>query len=246
MTSYNKNEPETIRSMFNSIAQSYDRTNAVLSFQMHKIWNAALVRQAVLSSNPDVYLDLCSGTGAIAFEFLHKTSSTPKVYLLDFSEEMLAYAQDKARSQQLEHHDLTFLQADAQVIPLPDNYVDCATIAYGIRNVMQPQDCINEVYRVLKPNGTFGILELTQPSNALLRLGHGIYLRTVLPLIGKILTSNKEAYNYLCNSIHTFIPPEEIERLMQNAGFKNIKKTAFCKGVATILIGNKTQITQNN
>lgn len=239
MTLYHKNDPETIREMFDSIAKNYDRTNAVLSFQMHKRWNQTLIREVILPTNPSTYLDLCCGTGAIAFEYLKKTSSDPKVYMLDFSGEMLAYARAKAESEGIDHFDITYFQADAQSIPLPDDYIDCTTIAYGIRNVKHPELCFKEVYRVTKPGGVFGILELTQPANPVLRFGHGIYLRTFLPIMGKLLTSNKDAYRYLCNSIHTFIPPEKLQELFQFAGFNEIKTLSLMGGIATILIGKK-------
>lgn len=240
MTSYDKNDPETIREMFNSIAKSYDKANGILSFQMHKRWNNALVREAIMPYRPEKLLDLCCGTGEIAFSYLRQsTAHEPKVYLLDFSEEMLSYAREKAEADNLSHYDVVYFQADAQSIPLPNSYIDCTTMAYGIRNIKNPKICIDDVYRVLKPGGTFGILELTQPSNPLMRLGHTLYLRTVLPLMGKIITSNKQAYDYLCRSINTFIPPEKLEEMIKNAGFKDIKRLSLCGGVATILIGKK-------
>lgn len=245
MTRYNKNDPDTIQEMFNSIAQNYDKTNAILSFQMHKRWNQSLIQEVLVNQSPSTILDLCCGTGAIAFEYLKhlkplKDIPPPtKVYMLDFSKEMLSFARKKAELEKLNQHNISYLQADAQHIPLSANSIECATIAYGIRNVKQPQQCLNEVYRVLKDGGTFGILELTQPTNPVLRLGHGIYLRTVLPIMGKIFTSNEGAYRYLCNSIHTFIQPDALMTLMETARFKDIRRISLMGGVATILIGRK-------
>lgn len=248
MKSYNKNDPSTIQEMFNSIAENYDKTNAILSFQMHKRWNQALIQEVLVAEGPDSMLDLCCGTGAIAFEYLKqkqiksrsRDAVPSKVYMLDFSVEMLAYAKKKAEAENFAQFNITYLQADAQSIPLPDDCIECATIAYGIRNVKQPQQCLNDVYRVLKRGGTFGILELTQPTHPLLRLGHGIYLRTLLPIMGKIFTSNEGAYRYLCNSIHSFIQPDALVALMETAGFSEIRKTPLMGGIATILIGKKT------
>ena len=236
---YNKNDPETIRSLFNSIAKQYDRTNAVLSFQMHKRWNQALIQEALVPANPSVFLDLCCGTGAIAFEYLKSARHPKKAYMLDFSEGMLEHARYRAKELAIVHHEITYLQADAQHIPMMTESVECATIAYGIRNVKHPSKCIQEVYRVLAAGGSFGILELTQPTNPLLRFGHRFYLRTMLPLIGKLLTSNRDAYRYLCNSINTFIPADELERLMRSAGFRDIHRHAFLGGIATLLVGKK-------
>lgn len=245
MKLYNKNDPATIQEMFNSIAENYDKTNAILSFQMHKRWNQALIREVLMSKQPDCLLDLCCGTGAIAFEYLKQTKARSnlhapsQIYMLDFSEEMLAYAKKKADAQKLNQFNLSYLQADAQCIPLPDSCINCATIAYGIRNVKQPKKCLEEVYRVLKTGGSFGILELTQPSNSVLRLGHGIYLRSVLPIMGKIFTSNEEAYQYLCNSINSFIKPEILSHFMKEVGFRDVQNIPLMGGIATILIGTK-------
>lgn len=225
--------------MFNSIAQQYDRTNAILSFRMHKWWNRTLINQAIVPARPAVLLDLCCGTGAIAFEYLKQTQDPVKTYMLDFSEGMLACAQRQAQQYNIEHHDIHYLQADAQVIPLLGNSVNCATIAYGIRNIKEPSRCIKDVYRVLKPGGTFGVLELTQPKAPLLKFMHSFYLKNCLPLIGKLVTSNKEAYNYLCNSIHGFTPPEQLKRMMKEGGFQNIQQHSLLGGVATVLVGIK-------
>lgn len=240
MQQYNKRDPDSIRKMFNSIAENYDKTNAILSLQMHRRWNSALVKNAIMPAKPKILLDLCCGTGAIAFEYLQSTQQPTKAYLLDFSEGMLECAQERAKTKNLQQHDINFLQADAQTIPLVENSVDCATIAYGIRNVGDPEKCIRDVYRVLRPQGTFGILELTQPKNPLLCFGHKIYLKTVLPIVGKLTTANQEAYEYLCNSIHSFIPPKSLSDAMALAGFTNIRKTQYLGGVATLLIGTKS------
>lgn len=235
---YNKNDPETIKAMFNSIAFNYDRTNAVLSLNMHKRWNATLVQEVLVNERPDVLLDLCCGTGEIAFSYLKYATTTTKAFMLDFSEGMLEEARKIAVALKLSQ-EISYLQADAQSIPLMNDTIDCATVAYGIRNVKKPQKCLEEVFRVLKPGGSFGILELTQPSNLFMKIGHKFYLKQILPLIGKLLTSNKEAYQYLCNSIPNFIPPEDLETLMRNVGFRIQKRKSLLGGVATILIGRK-------
>lgn len=239
MSSYNKNDPQTIQKMFNSIAKQYDRTNAILSFRMHHQWNRTLIKKTIIPAKPEVLLDLCCGTGAIAFNYLKTTQEPTKVYMLDFSEGMLNCAQSQAKKLDIGHHDVHYLQADAQIIPLLGNSVHCATIAYGIRNVKDPNLCIKDVYRVLKPGGTFGILELTQPKHPLLNFTHSFYLKNILPLLGKLATSNQEAYDYLCNSIHTFIPPERLINLMETVGFKNIQQHSLMGGVATVLVGKK-------
>lgn len=241
MQHYDKNDPKTIQNMFGSIAQSYDKTNAVLSFQMHRYWNSQLIRQTTSVSKPGVLLDLCCGTGEIAFTYLKKSTMPCQVTLLDFCEEMLGCAKEKARQLKYDsQHNLTYLHADAQSLPISDNSIALATMAYGIRNVKDPAKCAREVLRVLQPGGVYGILELTEPKNPILRYAHNLYLRTFLPILGKCLTSNQEAYKYLCNSIHSFIKPLELERILVDTGFEQTKRIPLMGGIATILIAKKT------
>jgi demethylmenaquinone methyltransferase/2-methoxy-6-polyprenyl-1,4-benzoquinol methylase len=239
MTHYNKNQPETIQEMFGSIAKRYDLTNAVLSLQMHKFWNAQLVKKVSEKRNISSLLDLCCGTGDIAFAFLKGQNQPHKAMMLDFCGEMLACAKKKAANLKLNYHNLSYLEADAQSIPLPSDNFPCATMAYGIRNIKDPLKCFHEVYRVLEPGGIFGILELTRPENKLIRCGHRIYLKTVLPLFGKWLTTNEEAYQYLRNSIDHFTPPAQLVAQLAQAGFTGIRLYPLTLGTATIFIGHK-------
>ena len=238
---YNKNDPATIQSMFNSIAKRYDFTNSVLSLQMHKSWNRALVAAVGGTSKADSLLDLCCGTGDIALAYLQVAKAPCKVFLIDFSTDMLACAKEKSKQLGASGHRLEFIEADVQELPLPDAIADCATIAYGIRNVKDPIKCFHEVFRTLKPGGRFGILELTQPTNPVMRLGHSLYLRTILPLLGKWLTANQAAYDYLRASIHTFITPAHLEKLLKEAGFINTYRKPLAGGIATILFGQKPE-----
>lgn len=237
---YQKESPSTIQSMFNSIANRYDLTNSVLSLSLHKIWNRTLVKQ-LLKRQPSAstYIDLCSGTGDIAFEYLKKASPC-QASLIDFSSEMLAKAKKKEPSAPL--HKISYMEGDVQDLQLSNDTADCASMAYGLRNVQNPALCISEVFRVLKPGGSFGILELTRPSSFILRMGHRLYLKTFIPLFGKLLTNNQQAYQYLCKSIENFIEPIEIENMMKKQGFIQTKCYPLVGGVATIIIGNKDNL----
>lgn len=236
---YDKEDPKTIESMFDNIAERYDVTNSILSFSLHKRWNHTLVKEVLLTNPNHTYLDLCAGTGDIAFDYLHSVTTPCRSYLMDFSAEMLEKAKIKASKKSFSLNNLFYIKGDVQEIPLGDQSVDCATMAYGIRNVQHPSKCIKEVFRVLKPGGNFGILELTRPKNRFLRLGHHFYLTKILPLLGKFLTNNKDAYHYLCQSIDQFISPLEVQELMAKEGFSTIKQLPLLGGVATILIGRK-------
>jgi demethylmenaquinone methyltransferase/2-methoxy-6-polyprenyl-1,4-benzoquinol methylase len=246
MNTYNKNRPQTIQSMFNSIAQRYDRTNDAMSFYLHRRWNNELVKRVQSHQTAHRLLDLCSGTGDIAFNYLKPLKFPCEAFLVDFSSEMLACAEAKATSLHLQHHTLNFIVADVQRLPFENQMMDCATMAYGIRNVHHPIQCIQEVFRVLKPGGCFGILELTRPQNKLLRFGHQIYLRTLLPLLGKWITKNEDAYHYLRQSIHNFIAPDVLEDNLREAGFIKTSRYSLAGGIATIITGYKPlNYTQN-
>lgn len=240
MPEYKKGNPETIQEMFGSIAEQYDKTNAVLSFNLHKYWNKCLVDTVIKGCEPfsDI-ADLCCGTGEIALTYLKQNPPECSVYFIDFCKEMLACARDKAQHDAFKKYKLTYMQTDVQEIPLYDASIDYATMAYGIRNVKDPAQCLREVHRILKPGGRIGILELTQPENPFLRLGHKMYLKGVLPLIGKAITSNREAYQYLCNSIQGFIKPREIEKILLEIGYDSPCITPLTGGIATIISARK-------
>lgn len=243
---YRKSDPQSIREMFSSIATRYDTGNAALSLQLFRSWNRRLIQQVLLTPEPvDTVLDLCCGTGEITFTYLralHKLSNgCPKVNitLVDFAEGMLHEAERKAAQEPFPQASLVFRVGDAQAIPLPDCSVDAVVIAYGIRNVANPQKCIEEALRVLRLGGRLGILELTRPQNPLMRFGHTVYLRTVVPLLGKWITSNPHAYHYLCQSIESFVPAERLHQLMQQVGFVECTCQSLTGGIATLLFGRR-------
>lgn len=239
MKSYHKSKPETIQAMFGSIASQYDKANSILSFRLHNVWNKKLVKLVYGSSSVNSIADLCCGTGEIAFTFLKQSKVPCEVALVDFCQEMLDCAQFKAEKCSFSDHRLRYLCADVQQIPLENSSIDAATMAYGIRNVQDPKKCLQEVFRILKPGGKVGILELTRPSNSVMQLGHRVYLKTVLPILGKLITSNKDAYSYLCNSIQAFVDPDELKQMLIATGFDNVAITRMHGGIATIITATK-------
>lgn len=239
MTYYTKEKPETIQAMFGSIADNYDRANGILSLRMHRSWNSQLVNLIIGKTRTPLLLDLCSGTGDIAFDWLGKSFHKKEAILLDFCQEMLDCAKIKAEKAAYTNHKISYIQADAHHLPLEDNLAPAATMAYGIRNLNDPLKAMKEVHRVLKPGGVYGILELTRPENKVVRFGHEIYLKNLLPLLGKMVTKNKEAYDYLCGSIEKFTPPQKLEELLKEAGFSHTERHPLTFGIATIILATK-------
>lgn len=232
---YKERDGSAVKTLFGKIAKQYDTTNAILSFQMHTLWNQKLVH----SVKGPILLDLCAGTGEIAYRFLKKQHTPQQVILLDFCPEMLEIAKTKKHVFEQQGHTLQFIQADAASIPLADNSVDSVSIAYGIRNVVDRTSCLKEVHRVLKPGGTFSILELTEPKRPLLAKLHRFYLNRLLPKIGGFLTKEKEAYQYLSNSIQEFIKPEELKKSLLAASFRDISVLPLTFGIATLIQSKK-------
>lgn len=222
--------------MFGAIASRYDRANAILSFNLHKHWNRQLAKHATSQSPGSNYLDLCSGTGDIAYFLAEYASSPSKITLLDFCPEMLEIAKTKAP---MSDHEFTYIQGDAQVLPFQNNSFDSITISYGIRNVKSPIRCIKECKRVLNEDGVLSILELTRPTHPIMRFGHRCYLKGILPLLGRLITENKQAYQYLCSSIHHFVAPEELAQTMRDVGFGNVSIRPLTGGIATLVTAVK-------
>lgn len=238
---YDKKSPETIQAMFGSIAKYYDRGNALLSFNMHRLWNRALVHEIRGSLPHGDLLDLCCGTGEIGLGYLQHAPAECHLHLLDFCEEMLHFARAKVQKASLAQptSHIHYIHGDAQEVPLENESVDFVTVAYGIRNVKDPARCCREAFRVLKPGGRFGILELTRPSHPFLRQGHRIYLGTILPILGRLAAANGQAYQYLRDSIENFINPNELKTVFEECCFEPVWTRPLMGGIATIIVGSK-------
>jgi demethylmenaquinone methyltransferase / 2-methoxy-6-polyprenyl-1,4-benzoquinol methylase len=228
---YSKDAPETIRAMFGAIAPGYDRANAVMSLGTHHLWNQALARAALIDK-PRRLLDLCCGTGEIAFR-CHRLQPQLEMTLVDFCPEMIALAQEKGRRMGWEG---PCLVGDAHQIPLADGSFDSVTCAYGLRNLHSPAQAAAEVHRVLRPGGLWAILELTRPQIPLLGQLHRLYLRSALPLLGYLAAGDRDAYTYLPRSIEACSPPETWKALLQQAGFTPLREKRLLGGIATLLL----------
>ncbi|MDF2550277.1 MAG: menG [Chlamydiales bacterium] len=223
--------------MFSRIAKSYDRTNDVLSFSLHRRWSQKLIQALQRRTSIAHFLDLCAGTGQISQAFLKSDHTLKEMHLLDFCPEMLAVARFKLSAENT--CALNFIESDASQIPLKDSSLDAVAIAYGIRNVKSPKEVCLEVHRVLKKGGAFALLELTRPTWFPLNALHRLYLKKILPYFGKWLTSNPAAYRYLSESIDTFMAPDEMAKTLQESGFEAIEKIPLLGGVATLILASK-------
>ena len=218
--------------MFASIARRYDLANDVLSFGVHRLWRRKLVRMAALRPDSRV-LDLCTGTGDLAFALSRGLHTSGRVYGLDFVAGMIELASEKKRSTQISAP-VYFFRGDAMTLPFADRSFDAVTISFGIRNVDNVVECLREIERVLVPGGKALILEFGQPTIPLFREAYNLYSAHVMPLLGKLLTGNRAAYEYLPRTSKAFPAGESFLELMRAANFSSASASSLFGGVAYI------------
>ena len=222
-----------VREMFSLIAPRYDLTNDILSLGLHRRWRQQAVRLSQAGVGQSV-LDCATGTGDLALAFKRQVGPSGTVIGTDFCPDMLAVAPAKAQSAALE---VRFEVADATALSYPNGRFDIASIAFGIRNVDDPLACLRELARVVRSGGRVGMLEFGQPRGgfgALFRL----YSRTLLPLIGSLLTGSREAYEYLPRTSAAFPAGDRFLALMDEAGcFERRTAHPLTFGTAYVYLG---------
>lgn len=221
-----------VEAMFAAIADSYDLNNRVHSLWRDQAWRRATVRLADLQPG-DVVVDVACGTGDLSMAFADAGAS--RVLGLDFTVNMLKVAEHKATPTR-EHGtnpSPTYIAADAMQLPLEDACADVVSIAFGIRNVAEPQRAMREFYRVLKPGGRLLILEFCMPTNAVLQRMYRFYFHHVLPRTASLIARDRSgAYRYLPRSVDTFLSKEQLTTMMSNSGFQDITTKSLTCGIA--------------
>lgn len=228
---------DEIWKMFDEISPTYDLLNHLLSFGIDVYWRRKLVKY--LPKSKDIkLLDLATGTGDQLITIIKKAKQVKSALGIDMSEEMIRHGTRKIIDKSYAHQ-VTFMTGDATDIALKDESVDCVTMSFGIRNVVDVEKCLKECHRVLSPSGKVLILEFSTPSNKLLKSLHFFYLRHILPFIGGVISKKMGAYRYLNKTIETFPSGSLFCELLQKAGFIRIKAIPLTFGVATLYIGEK-------
>lgn len=223
-----------VRELFDRIAKQYDLINDIQSFGLHRIWKKWLWLLA--QPQPDAkVLDLCCGTGDIAFLFAEKSC---KVTALDFSEPMLEVA--RSRQARLEpKHPVEFLHGDAMNSGFHDNSFDFITIGYGLRNLADYGAALAEMKRLLKPGGKLLILEFGKPDSIFLRAAYFAYLALAVPIFGRIFCGDKDAYTYILESLKDYPAQRGVNDLLEVIGFENTRITNFFGGTMSINAATK-------
>lgn len=226
---------EQVTKMFDTISGDYDGLNRVISFGIDIKWRKKVVK-IVKESNPDTVLDIATGTGDLAINLAETNAS--KIVGLDISGGMLEIGKEKIKKKGL-HSKIDMILGDSENMPFEDNAFDAITVAFGIRNFETLENGLKEIYRVLKPNGTFVILETSIPTKTPYKQGYKFYTRYILPLIGKLFSKDRSAYKYLCESASVFPYGEALNNILRKIGFINVEDFPQTFGVATIYKSSK-------
>jgi demethylmenaquinone methyltransferase / 2-methoxy-6-polyprenyl-1,4-benzoquinol methylase len=224
---------EQVHKMFSQIAPRYDAANDVMSLGIHRLWRRTAVRLSGAGPGQAV-LDCATGTGDLALAFKRAVGPSGSVLGTDFNADMLAPAPAKAKAAGLE---VAFEVADAMKLPYGDGRFDVASIAFGIRNVDDPQVALGELGRVVKPGGRVLVLEFGQPTG-LFGLLYRPYARWVMPLVGGLLTGSRAAYEYLPRTAAAFPCGERFLALMRATGrFERCTARPLLWGLANVYVG---------
>ena len=221
--------------LFAAIARRYDLLNDLQSFGLHRVWKRRVVALAALKPGERA-LDLCCGTGDIAFGL---AGCGAEVTGLDFSEKMLEVAQARLRNSKSDVGRLNFIQGDAERIPFPDNSFDAVTVGYGLRNLSSWETGLREMIRVAKPGGRIVVLEFGKPANALWRRLYFTHLKCSVPVIGLIFCGRADAYAYILESLKHYPAQRAVAEKMGELKLANVRTVDFVGGAMAINFGQK-------
>ena len=220
-------QPERVREMFDRISPTYDRMNMLMSMGRDGRWRRLAVRAAGVGPG-GAALDVCCGTGDLAIELRRAAGPSGRVVGLDFSSQMLAVASRKCPA-------VEWVQGDALALPFDDGSFDSATVGFGVRNLADLELGLRELRRVLREGGRLGVLEITRP-RGLLAPFYRVWFDGIVPLLGKVLPGGA-AYSYLPASVRRFPGPEDLARLLREAGFDEVRYRLFAGGIVALHTG---------
>ncbi|MDP6719234.1 MAG: ubiquinone/menaquinone biosynthesis methyltransferase [Pirellulaceae bacterium] len=227
-----------VEEMFDNIAVPYDRLNRVCSFWRDGAWRRRLVRMIGLKSG-HVAVDLGTGTGDLALSMLPVVGEGGRVIGIDLSSKMLNVARSKFAAIGAEATNYTLTIGNAEATGLDSNSADVITMGWVLRNVGNRDAVYQEVLRVLKPGGRFGIIEMSQPDNRLLRFLSRLYIRVVMPLLIRMVGGRGDAYDYLASSTLKFPMKDSLTREWRDAGLQRVQSHSLMFGSIAIHVGTK-------
>lgn len=226
-----------VADVFHSVASKYDIMNDVMSMGIHRIWKRLTIESSGVRPGHKV-LDIAGGTGDLTMQFSKRVGDAGQVILADINSSMLNVGRDRLIDRGYGHN-IDFVQANAECLPFPDNYFNCISIAFGLRNVTDKDKALRSMTRVLKPGGRLLVLEFSKPVNPILSDVYDKYSFSAIPFMGKLITNDSESYQYLAESIRMHPDQETLKRMMENAGLVNCKYNNMTGGIVALHTGIK-------
>ena len=228
-----KDKKQLVQKMFDDISPQYDFLNHLLSFGIDIYWRKKFINTLNILDSSNI-LDVACGTGDVCFEIIK--SHNVNITGIDISSNMIKIANKKLNSKN--YSNIKFLQGDAENLPLESNSIDYLTISYGFRNISNYEKALNEFYRVLKPNGTLGILEFSRSKSKNIDIIFRLYFHKILPQIASLF-SHSDAYRYLPESVDFFPSRNDIMSKITKSGFNDVKFHDLTFGISSIFLGSK-------
>ncbi|MBP1014900.1 bifunctional demethylmenaquinone methyltransferase/2-methoxy-6-polyprenyl-1,4-benzoquinol methylase UbiE [Serratia fonticola] len=226
-----------VANVFHSVAAKYDVMNDLMSFGIHRIWKRFTIDCSGVRRGQRV-LDLAGGTGDLAAKFSRMVGEQGQVVLADINDSMLKMGREKLRDHGIVGN-ISYVQANAEALPFPDNYFDCITISFGLRNVTDKDKALRSMFRVLKPGGRLLVLEFSKPLLESLSKAYDAYSFHVLPKIGELVVKDPDSYRYLAESIRMHPDQETLKGMMAAAGFENVNYFNLTGGIVALHRGFK-------
>ncbi|MGL9750960.1 MAG: bifunctional demethylmenaquinone methyltransferase/2-methoxy-6-polyprenyl-1,4-benzoquinol methylase UbiE [Symbiopectobacterium sp.] len=233
-----KNDKETmVAGVFHSVAEKYDLMNDLMSFGIHRAWKRFTIECSGVRRDQRV-LDLAGGTGDLTAKFSRLIGELGEVVLADINASMLKVGREKLRNLGIIDN-VSYVQANAEALPFPDDYFDCITISFGLRNVTDKDKALRSMFRVLKPGGRLLVLEFSKPMLRPLSKVYDFYSFHVLPRIGDMVTKYADSYRYLAESIRMHPDQETLKGMMVDTGFDSVNYFNLTGGIVALHRGFK-------
>lgn len=223
-----------VKDVFSSVASQYDLMNDLMSGGLHRVWKHIAVTLSGVREGSRV-LDIAGGTGDLSKRYLKKIGERGELWLTDINGEMLTVGRDRLIDDGFMP---PLCQCDAESLPYPDNYFDCVTVAFGLRNMTHKDKALEEMHRVLKRGGRLIVLEFSKVWKPLEKL-YDLYSFKLLPLMGRLVAKDEASYRYLAESIRMHPAQEELAQMMRAAGFERAEFFNLTAGVVAIHRGTK-------
>ena len=227
-----KEKTKLVQKVFSDVANNYDLMNDVMSFGAHRLWKKSFI-DVVNPSEGDKIIDVGSGSGDLVLEIL-KRDLNLKIDMIDLNKEMLLEGKKR-----IKNNNVKFFQQNAEKLNFLNNIYDKYLISFCLRNVTDIDQSFKEAFRILKPGGQYYCLEFSRPNSFVLANIYSYYKSNVIPTFGKIFSNNRDAYNYLNESIDLFPNQDDLKKRIKTAGFKSVKYTNLFNGIVSIHTGYK-------